>query len=255
MRLRWLLLLITSLLAASVACGGEPSAEVGSEDDDYTASDYPADQVLPYAGGWLVAPKTLAGVGQFDRLRGTIYDDSKCSTMVAIGAAIVGGEDYFVRFVDAVARKRDGKRDDLEVLERVRAAVAEKRLTPRHLHELTDVTVRAYDLRGGAYDEQIAEMVKASGYRSVRVGSSKPQVLVDALQENDVVPLSIMAPEGNRLIPHITLLWKDRRGVVRLYDSDDVGGSHVMPRGSRAYNDRMTRPDSAWDLAEKYRQP
>jgi hypothetical protein len=54
-------------------------------------------------------------------------------------------------------------------------------------------------------------------------------------------------------IPHITLLWKDARGVVRLYDSDDVHGSHVMPRGSKPYNVRVTDAQSSWELAEKYR--
>jgi hypothetical protein len=96
-------------------------------------------------------------------------------------------------------------------------------------------------------------MIVASGYVTVKVGSTKPDVLVDKLGDREIVPLSIMAPEGDKLIPHITLLWKDARGVVRLYDSDDVGGSHVMPRGSKPYNDRMSRPDSSWDLAEKYR--
>jgi hypothetical protein len=243
---------VALVLLSLVACGSSaPPNETGEE--DFTRSDYPADQVLPYSGAWLDAPKALAGVGQFDRLDSTIHDDAKCSTMVAIGAAIVGGEDHFRRLLDAVERKREGKRDDLKIIERVRTAVAEKSLTSRHLNELTEVLVRAYGVAHGAYDEQIAEMVKASGYESVRVGSTKPDVLVDHLREREVVPLSIMAPEGDKLIPHITLLWKDARGTVRLYDSDDVGGSHVMPRGSRPYNDRMTRPDSAWDLAEKYR--
>jgi hypothetical protein len=248
MRLR-LLAVVAMLL---VACGGA-SSEAGTADEDFTASDFPADQVLPYAGGWLDAPKALAGIGQFDRLKGTIYDDSKCSTMVAIGAAIVGGRDHFLRFLDAVTRLREGRREDLATVDRTRAATYESRLTARHLHELTEVVVRAYDLRGGAYDEQIADMVRASGYRSVKVGSTKPQALVESLEEGEVAPLSIMAPEGDKLIPHITLLWKDRRGTVRLYDSDDVGGSHVMPRGSAPYNDRMTRPDSEWSLGEKYR--
>jgi len=240
------------LVLALVGCG---SSEVAPEtnEEDFTRSDYPADQVLPYAGSWLDAPKALAGVGQFDRLRGTIYDDSKCSTMVAIGAAIVGGEDHFVKLLDAAEKKREGRREDLATIARVRAAVESKGLTSRHLTELTDVLVRAYGVAHGAYDEQIAEMVKASGYESVHVGSTKPDVLVDHLKEREVVPLSIMAPDGDKLIPHITLLWKDARGTVRLYDSDDVGGSHVMPRNSRPYNDRMTRPDSSWDLAEKYR--
>ena len=245
---RWL----APLLLVLAACAGEP-VDPASAEEDFTASDFPADQVLPYSGGWVDAPKALAGVGQFDRLKGTIYDDAKCSTMVAIGAAIVGGEEYFVRLLDAVERKREGRRDDLAIIARVRAATAEKALTSRHLNELTEVLVRAYDVAHGAYDEQIAEMVKASGYAPVSVGSTKPEVLVDHLREREVVPLSIMAPEGDKLIPHITLLWKDARGTVRLYDSDDVGGSHVMPRGSRPYNDRMTRPDSSWDLAEKYR--
>lgn len=236
-----------------VACAAPAAPDTGAAEDDFTASDFPADQVLPYAGGWVDAPRALAGVGQFDRLKGTIYDDAKCSTMVAVGAAIVGGEARFVRFLDHVAERREGRREDLATIARVRAAVAERRLTPRHLHELTEAVVRAHDLGAGAYDEQIAEMIVASGYEPVDVGTKAPDALVDALREGEVVPLSIMAPDGEKLIPHITLLWKDARGVVRLYDSDDVGGSHVMPRGSAPYRDRMSRPDSSWDLAEKYR--
>lgn len=220
-----------------------------TREDDYSVHDFAEDSVLPYAGSWLDAPKALSGVGQFDRLRGTIHDDSKCSTMVAVGAAIVGGEERFMRFVDEVARRREGRRDDLEIIARVRDAVARKALTPRHLHELTEAVVRAYGVAHGAYDEQIAEMVRASGYEAVHVGSSKPEVLVDRLAEREVVPLAIIA-EG---IPHITLLWKDARGVVRLYDADDVGGSHVMPRGSRPYNARVEDPESGWELREKYR--
>lgn len=243
-RLRALLLLVVT---AAVGCAA-PASEETSE-DDYTASDYAEDSVLPYKGSWLDPPKALAGVGQFDRLRGTIHDDAKCSTMVAIGAAIVGGEARFSRLLDEVTRLREGRRDDLAVIDRVRAAITERRLTPRHLHELTEVLVRAYKVAHGAFDEQIADMVRASGYQSVRVGSLKPQVLIDSLAEGEVVPVSTVA-EG---IPHITFVWKDQRGTVRLYDSDDVGGSHVMPRGSAPYRARIDDPLSAWDLREKYR--
>jgi hypothetical protein len=235
------------LVACIVGCASPASTEAGHE-EEFKASDYAEDSVLPYDGEWLDAPKALAGVGQFDRLRGTIYDDAKCSTMVAIAAAIVGGQERFVRLLDETARLRKGRRDDEQVIERVRGAVGEKKLTPRHLHDLSEAVVRAYKVGNGAYDEQIAEMVRASGYRAVHVGSKKPEVLVEHLENDEVVPLAIVA-EG---IPHITLLWKDNRGTVRLYDSDDIR-EHVMPRGSRGYNERMTDPESAWDLMEKYR--
>lgn len=245
------------LAALLFACGGEPAAETrdsaASADEDFTKSDFKADDVLPYAGDWLDPPKALAGIGQFDRLRGTIHDDAKCSTMVAMAAAVVGGKDRFLRFLDAVVRLREGRRDDLAILERARAATLENRLTSRHIHELTEVVVRAYGVGHGAYDEQIAEMIRASGYRTVKVGSTEPQALVDALDDGDVFPLSILAPDGDKLIPHITLVWKDRRGVVRLYDSDDIGGPHVLSRGSKGYRDRMGRQGSSWDLGEKYR--
>lgn len=249
------LLLLLLPIGGVPACAPNDSESTTepTREDDFTKSDFPADQVLPYSGSWLDAPKALAGIGQFDRLKTTIHDDSKCSTMVAIGAAIAGGEVKFVKLLDSIAKKREGRREDLAIVDRVRGAVAEKKLTSRHLSELTEVMVRAYDVQHGAFDEQIREMVEASGYVTVKVGTTKPDELVDELREREVVPLSIMAPEGDKLIPHITLLWKDARGVVRLYDSDDVGGSHVMPRGSKGYNDRMGRPDSSWDLAEKYR--
>ena len=251
MRLR--LHALVGFAALLFACGGEPSASTGAADEDFTKSDFRADDVLPYAGDWLDAPKALAGIGQFDRLRGTIHDDAKCSTMVAMAAAVVAGKDRFLRFLDAVVRLRESRRDDLAIVDRARTATLENRLTSRHVHELTEVVVRAYRVGNGAYDEQIAEMIRASGYRAVKVGSTEPAVLVDALDEGDVFPLSILAPDGDKLIPHITLVWKDRRGVVRLYDSDDIGGPHVLPRGSAGYRDRMTRAGSSWDLGETYR--
>lgn len=246
MRLRALAPIVGLALAA---CTSSASPGEGATEDDYTRSDTPEDQPLATTGGWLDPPKALAGVGQFDRLRGTIHDDAKCSTMVAVAAAIVGGKPRFLAFLDAVAKKREGKRDDLAIVDRVRGAAERNALTPRHLHELTEVVVRAYGVRYGAYDEQIAEMIRASGYVAVKVGSAKPHVIVDRLGEGEVAPLSIVAEN----IPHITLLWKDSRGVVRLYDSDDVGGSHVMPRGSAPYEQRLGDPQSSWDLEEKYR--
>lgn len=241
--------LLVISLAALPACTSEPISNEGWSEDDYSRSDTPEDQVLPYASGWLDPPKALSGISQFDRLKGTVHDDAKCSTMVALAAAIVGGRERFVALLDAAAAKRASFRDDLAIVDRVRGAVERNALTPRHLHELTEVLVRGYGVRYGAYDEQIAEMIRASGYRSVKVGSANPAVLVDRLAEREVVPLSIVAEN----IPHITLLWKDARGVVRLYDSDDVKGSHVMPRGSAAYNARLNDPQSSWDLEEKYR--
>ena len=239
------------LIAAALTggCGSDTSPSIEGNEDDFTVGDFPADQVLPYAGAWLDPPKTLAGIGQFDRLKGTIYDDAKCSTMVAIAAAIIGGREKFTTFVDAVARLREGRREDLAIIEGVRQAMAEKRLTARHIHELTEVVVRAYKVGNGAYDETIREMVRASGYEVVKVGSKKPSVLIDHLGEMEVVPLGTVAEN----IPHITLLWKDARGTVRLYDSDDVHGPHVMARGTAAYRFRVEDPQSSWELAEKYR--
>jgi hypothetical protein len=241
--------LIASGTALLLGCGGETDARVAGAEDDFTASDFREDDVLPYAGDWVDPPKALAGIGQFDRLRATIHDDAKCSTMVAIAAAIVGGRARFTTFVDEVARLRAGRREDLATIDATRQAVVEKRLTARHIHELTEVVVRAYDVAHGAFDEQIADMVRASGYVAVHVGSKRAEVLVDHLAEMEVVPLGTVADA----IPHITLLWKDARGVVRLYDSDDVHGSHVMPRGGKAYRARVDDPQSSWDLAEKYR--
>ena len=249
----FLVLLLLLPIGGATACAPNDS-ETATGEDDFTKSDFPADEVLPYSGSWLDAPKALAGIGQFDRLKTTIHDDAKCSTMVGIGAAIVGGEEKFVKLLDAIAKKREGRREDLATIERARTAVTEKKLTSRIIGEITEVMVRAYDVQHGAFDEQIREMINASGYVTVKVGTTKPDALVDALGEREVVPLSIMAPEDDgTLIPHMTFLWKDARGTVRLYDSDDVGGSHVMPRGSKPYNDRLSRPDSSWDLGEKYR--
>ena len=239
--------LLSILVLLAAGCGAEgPEA---TADEDYTAFDFAEDSTLPYASGWVDAPRALAGISQFDRLRTTIHDDAKCSTMVAIGAAIVGGEARFLQLLDEAAKLREGRREDLATIERVRVAVDEQRLSPRLLHELTEVLVRAYKVANGAFDEQIAAMVRASGYQPVKVGSLKPQVLIDSLQPNEVVPISTVA-EG---IPHITFVWKDKRGTVRLYDSDHVHGSHVLPGGSKPYNARINDPQSAWDLREKSR--
>lgn len=243
--MRWGALVFLAVTGCAVAAV-EPNE---AREDDYSASDFAEDTVLPYSGDWLDAPKALSGIGQFDRLKGTIHDDAKCSTMVAVAAAIVGGKDHFVRFVDSVAKIRAGRRDDLEIVERVRAAVEAKALTPRLIHEFTECAVRAYDVAHGAFDSQISTMIRASGYTTVHVGSKKPQVLVDSLENREVVPLGTIA-DGEA---HITLLWKDARGVVRLYDSDDVGGSHVMPRGSAPYRKRIDDPKSGWDPGDKYR--
>lgn len=249
--MRSLLVSFSTLVALTLlACGdtAAPSPDESTGEDNYTASDYPEDSQLPYKNGWLDPPKALAGISQFDRLRATIHDDAKCSTMVAIAAAIVGGEAKFVRLLNEAARKREGRREDLDTIDRVRVAVGDKKLTPRHLHEFTEVLVRAYDVLHGASDDQIAEMVLAGGYRSVNVGSAKPQTLVDHMENNEVVPLAIVAEN----IPHITLIWKDARGVVRIYDSDQLNG-HVFPRGSSGYNLRMNDPQSSWDLKTKYK--
>ena len=82
----------------------------------------------------------------------------------------------------------------------------------------------------------------------MNVGSSKPQTLVDHLENNQVLPLGIVAEN----IPHITLVWKDGAGVVRLYDSDQLHG-HVFARGSAQYRARIDDPQSSWDLKTKYK--
>jgi hypothetical protein len=241
--------LLSSLVVTAIGCAGGSGAGDGAKEDDFATSDFAEDSVLPYAGDWLDIPKALSGVGQFDRLSGTIHDDAKCSTMVGMAAAIVGGRDRFTKFVDAAARLRDGHKDDLDILDAVRAAVDARKLTPRLLHELTEVVVRAYGVANGAYDGQISKMVRASGYEAIHLSSSKPQALVDSLENHEVVPLATIADNED----HITLLWKDGAGTVRLYDSDDIHGSHVLPRGSAMYNKRVEDPRSTWDLAEKYR--
>jgi hypothetical protein len=236
----------------AVACGGEPSAaDDGAREDDFAKSDFREDATLPYAGDWLDVPRALSGVGQFDRLKGTVHDDAKCSTMVALAAAIVGGRDHFLRLVAEVARIRASHADDVAVTKDVRDAVNARALTARHLHSLTEVVVRAYGVENGAYDSQIAKMVRASGYEAVGIGSKKPADLVASLENGEIAPLATIADNE----AHITLLWKDARGTVRLYDSDDIHGSHVLPRGSSLYNARVNDPQSAWDRREKYRLP
>ncbi len=240
--------LLLSLAVAAAGCASEGATHEVGQEDEFKASDFAEGDVLPYAGDWLDAPRALAGIGQFDRLKGTVHDDAKCSTMVAIAAAIIGGRERFTNFLDAVARLRADKRDDLAIIDDVRKASAEKRLTPRHIHTFTEVVVRAYGVANGAFDGQISRMVRASGYVPVPVGSRLASVLVDHLEPHDVVPLATIADNE----AHITLLWMDARGTVRLYDSDDIVG-HVMARGSMAYRVRVEDPRSGWDLAQKYR--
>jgi len=245
LRLRALLLCLS---VAAAGCASEAAPNDVAKEDEFKAGDFAEGEVLPYAGDWLDAPKALGGIGQFDRLRGTVHDDAKCSTMVAIAAAIIGGRERFTMFLDAVARLRAGRTEDLAIIDDVRVASAEKRLTARHIHVLTEAVVRAYGVANGAYDGQISRMVRASGYVPVQVGSKVATVLVDHLEPHEVVPLATVA-DGEA---HITLLWMDGRGTVRLYDSDDIHG-HVMPRGSPAYRVRVEDPRSVWDLAQKYR--
>jgi hypothetical protein len=246
-RLRALLL---SLSIAAAGCASETatSPNGAEQDSEFKAGDFAEGEVLPYAGDWLDAPRALNGIGQFDRLKGTIHDDAKCSTMVAVAAALIGGREHFTSFLDAVARLRAGRAEDLAVIDDVRAAAAERRLTPRHIHQLTEAVVRAYGVANGAFDGQISRMVRASGYVPVQVGSKVGTVLVAHLEPHEVVPLATIA-DGEA---HITLLWMDGRGTVRLYDSDDIH-NHVMARGSAAYRVRVEDPRSTWDLAQKYR--
>lgn len=234
------------LALAVAACGAAPSDDSASQDQAFAKSDYAEDSLLPYSGGWLDVPKALAGVGQFDRLKSTVHDGSKCSTMVALAAAIVGGRDAFLAFVAKVAALRSAHADDLAVTAQVTASV--DALTPRLLHTFTEVVVRAYGVENGAYDGDIAKMIRASGWSSVNVGSKKPADLVASLDDGDIVPLATVADNE----AHITLLWKDASGVVRLYDSDDIHGSHVLPRGGALYDARVDDPQSGWDLREKF---
>ena len=239
-------------LGGAAGCGGGAAASASeqpeAEEQDFAKSDFAEDAVLPYAGGWLDVPHALAGVGQFDRLKSTVHDGSKCSTMVALAAAVIGGRDAFLAFVAEVAKKRAPHADDVAITAAVEDAVAADALTPRLLHELTEVVVRAYGVEYGAYDAQIAAMIRASGWTSVHVGSEKPAALVASLAPGDAAPLATVA-DGEA---HITLLWMDGKGVVRLYDSDDIHGSHVLTRGSALYRARVDDPQSGWDRREKY---
>jgi hypothetical protein len=242
------------LLACAVlfACGGGAARDdAASSDSAYAKTDFREDAVLPYTGGWLDPPRALAGVGQFDRLASTVHDGAKCSTMVALAASIIGGHDRFLALVSEVERLRAPYPSDLAITADVRAADAALALTPRLLHQFTEVVVRAYKLETGATDAQIAKMIRASGWEAVPTGSKKPAVLVASLGPGDIVPLATVA-DGE---PHITLLWKDVAGAVRLYDSDDIHGSHVLAEGSALYEARVGDPQSEWDRREKYTLP
>ena len=239
------LLLFASALAA---CGGATS-DAGSSEDDFSTADFREDSVLPTRSGWLDAPKALAGVGQFDRLKSTVHDGAKCSAMVAVAAAIIGGQERFLAFLDAVAKKRATHPSDVHIVDAVRVAALDVTLTPRHLHELTEVVVRAFGVENGATDGEIVTELRASGYEPTHVGSSLPDNLEGALDAGDVIPLTTVVDDEG----HVMLLWKDAKGVVRIYDSDDVHGSHVMPRGSAAYRKRMDDPQTRWSRGDKYR--
>src|SRR5260221_8537027 len=123
--MRWLLLLLCA------ACGGTAASDDGAREDDFAKADYREDSVLPYSGDWLDVPHALAGIGQFDRLKGTVHDDAKCSTMVALSASIVGGKDHFLTLVSAAARIRASHADDVAITKSVQDAVAARALTPR----------------------------------------------------------------------------------------------------------------------------
>src|SRR5262249_6713082 len=89
----------------AVGCGGATASPAENE-QDFATSDFAEDAPLPSSGEWLDPPRALAGIGQFDRLHATVHDDDKCSTMVAMAAAIVGGKARFLIFLDALDHLR-----------------------------------------------------------------------------------------------------------------------------------------------------
>lgn len=241
--------------AALIGCGDVGSTDDAQSSAELSAADFPEDKALPYRGGWLNAAAVLGGLNQHDRLASTTRDDVRCAAMVALAAAIVGGPEAFDRLLTKVEEKRRSDPRDRSALRRTRASFDAKRLTPRHLHETGDALFRAYvNSSAGATDGQIATMIRASGYESVRLSSSAPDDLVESLDRGELFPLSLdMNGDGSGW--HVVLVWRDDDDVVRLYDSNDTNGSHVSRAPTAAYREYVEAESEGWPLRSKFRLP
>jgi hypothetical protein len=247
-----------AIAAALVACAGactvaSPTDEATSE-SAFSQADFAEGTVLPYDGGWLDPKLALGGLDQFDRLAVTVHDGDRCGAMVALAAAVIGGEAAFDALLSHVEARRALDPKDTKTLAAIRARFEARSLRTRELHLLADCMMRAYvphSWNSGSADGEAASMIRASGWKSTRTSSSKPFDLVASLGPGEVVPLSLdVTLDGKGW--HWILAWRDEGGALWLYNSDDVPGSHVHDGTSAAAGALLTNPTARFDLRETF---
>ena len=207
------------------------------------------DQRLPYRRGWLDAPAALAGLTQQDRLPETTRDEEKCAPMVALAAAIVSGRGNFERLLRAVEERRSGVSNprDQKALPQIRAHFEAGCLTTGDLQRFGDAFYRAFLTGLGADDDEIERMLTACGLKAVKTLGSTPAEILNSLRRGELFPTSLVV-DG---IWHVTLIWKDAAGVVRLYDSDRLRGSQVLTAGTPRF-ERYLRATPCETLGKKF---
>lgn len=187
--------------------------------------------VLPYRDGWLDEVVTLSGLVQQDGLASTKHDDWRCGAMVGLAGAIVGGREAFDTLLTRLEKKRGHTRPDGQTLTAIRARFASDTLRAADLHRLGDIVYRAHvGVRGGSSDGQISAMIRASGARRIATRSAKPAVIAASLAPGEAFPMNVdLSPAGKPNTQwHVILVWKDKAGTTRIYDSDRLEGSQVL---------------------------
>jgi hypothetical protein len=169
--------------------------------------------------------------------------------MVAMAAAIVSGKGAFERLLKKVEGRRRGvvSPRDHKALPVVRANFERSRLTAGDLQKFADALYRAFLPGDGASDEEIEAMITACGLRAVKTPMDAREI-VRGLQPGELFPFSLVVDD----IWHVTLVWKDAAGAIRLYDSDRLPGTQVFSAGTPEF-DRYLSTASAETLGKKFR--
>ena len=68
------------------------------------------------------------------------------------------------------------------------------------------------------------------------------------LKRGELFPMNLVVDD----VWHVTLVWKDRDGIVRLYDSDRLPGSQVFVERSPGFERYITAHTAETPLREKF---
>lgn len=246
---------IVSLLAAPAAqaqpaaqCDSAPASPLASISSFLAANanrdgDWREATVLPYRDGWLDEVVTLSGLVQQDGLASTKHDDWRCGAMVGLAGAIVGGRGAFETLLTGLDKKRRHAPSDRKTLAAVRARFDANTLRASDLHLLGDVIYRAHvGVRGGSSDGQISAMIRASGATRIPTRSEKPSEIAKRLDPGEAFPMNVdLSPKDKPNTEwHVILVWKDKAGTTRIYDSDQLEGSQVLEGDLTKYVEHAT---------------